>query len=117
MRMKSAFRVAMAALALVVVLVMATGPALAQPTYPPTTPPTSPANVAPTEVAPGGEVAPNVEKPGGVLGGVQGQGEGVGALAFTGAELTLLVAAFAILLAGGAIALIAARRRSRPETA
>lgn len=110
MRMKSAFRVAMAALALVVVLVMATGPAMAQPTYPPT-------SVAPTSVAPGADVAPNVEKPGGVLGGVEGQGEGVGALAFTGAELTLLVAAFAILLAGGAIALIAARRRSRPETA
>jgi ABC-type dipeptide/oligopeptide/nickel transport system permease subunit len=109
MRMKSAIRVAMGALALVVVLVMATGPAMAQPTYPPT-------SVAPTSVAP--KVDANAEEPGGgVLGGVEGQGEGVGALAFTGAELTLLVGAFALLLAGGAIALIAARRRSRPETA
>jgi hypothetical protein len=109
MRMTRAFRATMAALALVVVLVMATGTAMAQPTYPPTT-------VAPTSVAPKVDVAPNVEEPGGVLGEVGGQGEGVGALAFTGAELTLLVAAFGILLAGGAVALIAARRRSRPQT-
>jgi hypothetical protein len=113
MRMTRAFRILMAAVAVLVVLVIVTGPALAQPTYPPTTPPTSPANVAPTAIVPGAGVAPNVERP-----GVQGevQGEGVGALAFTGAELTLLVAAFGILLAGGAVALIAARRRSRPQT-
>ncbi|MGH2653228.1 MAG: hypothetical protein ACRDHV_02620 [Actinomycetota bacterium] len=109
MRMTRAFRILMAAVAVLVVLVIVTGPALAQPTYPPTTPPTSPANVAPTAIVPGAGVAPNVEQPG-------VQGEGVGALAFTGAELTLLVATFGILLAGGAVALIAARRRSRPQT-
>lgn len=108
MQMTRAFRIVVAAVAVLVVLVIAGGPALAQPTYPPTTPPTSPANVAPTIVEPGAGVAPNVEQPG-------VQGEGVGALAFTGAELTLLVAAFGILLAGGAVALIAARRRTRPQ--
>lgn len=113
MRMMRAFRVTMAVLALAVVLVMATGPAMAQPTYPPTS--VAPTSVAPTSVAP--KVDANAEEPGGgVLGEVEGQAEGVGALAFTGAEFTLLVAAFAILLAGGAVALIAARRRGRPET-
>lgn len=114
MRMTKAFRIMMAAVAVLVVLVIVTGPALAQTTYPPTTPPTTPANVAPTEIEPGAGVAPNVEQP-----GVQGEGVGgggVGALAFTGAELTLLVAAFGILLAGGAVAMIAARRRGRPQT-
>jgi hypothetical protein len=75
------------------------------PTYPPTT--------QPAAVAAAGE-----QGGGGPGGGVLGASEGAAgaALAFTGAELTLLVAAFGILLAGGAIALIAARRRSRPQT-
>lgn len=74
------------------------------PTYPPTTQPAA--------------VAAAGEQGGGPGGGVLGASEGAAgaALAFTGAELTLLVAAFGILLAGGAIALIAARRRNRPET-
>lgn len=90
------------------------GLALAQtypPTTPPTTPPTSPPvageTVIPTGVAPGVEEAPGVQP---------AEEAEAAALAFTGAELTLLVAAFGILLAGGAVALIAARRRGRPET-
>jgi hypothetical protein len=72
------------------------------PTYPPTT---QPAAVAGAGEQGGGK---------GVLGASEGAAGA--ALAFTGAELTLIVAAFGILLAGGAIALIAARRRNRPET-
>jgi hypothetical protein len=75
------------------------------PTYPPTT--------QPAAVAAAGE-----QGGGGPGSGVLGASEGAAgaALAFTGAELTLLVAAFGILLAGGAVAVIAARRRSRPQT-
>lgn len=89
MRMTRAIRIVIAALALVVVLMVAGGPAVAQPTYPP--------SVAPTQEQP--EVEAEAQP-----------------LAFTGADLTLLVGGFGILLAGGAVALIAARRRSRPET-
>jgi hypothetical protein len=80
------------------------------PTYPPTS---QPPKTQPAAVAAAGE-----QGGGGPGSGVLGASEGAAgaALAFTGAELTLLVAAFGILLAGGAVALIAARRRSRPET-
>jgi hypothetical protein len=101
MPMTRAFRIMVTALAVLVVLVIAAGPSLAQPTYPPT-------SVAPTTVVPPDqpEVQPEVE--------VEQEAEAA-PLAFTGAELTLLVAAFGILLAGGAVALIAARRRSRAQ--
>jgi hypothetical protein len=76
------------------------------PTYPPTT---QAANVQPTVVGQGNQ--------GGAVqgaGAVQGESEGVAAapLAFTGAELTLLLGGLGILLAGGAVALIAGRRRA-----
>jgi hypothetical protein len=99
MPMTRAFRIMVTALAVLVVLVIAAGPSLAQPTYPPT-------SVAPTTVVPPDEPEVEVE--------VEQEAEAA-PLAFTGAELTLLVAAFGILLAGGAVALIAARRRSRAQ--
>jgi hypothetical protein len=77
-------------------------PATAQ-TYPPP-PPVQETGVAPTGVAPAEEEAPG-EQPG-------VEAEEAAALAFTGAELTILLAAFALLLGGGAAALIAARRRN-----
>jgi hypothetical protein len=77
------------------------------PTYPPTT---QPANVQPGVITQGG---------GGDGAAVQGagavadtQGAAGAALAFTGAELTLLLAGLGILLATGAVALIAGRRRA-----
>jgi hypothetical protein len=72
------------------------------PTYPP---PTQPANVQPAVVAQGGNQ-------GGAA--VQGASEGgVGsALAFTGADLTLSLGGLGILLAAGAVFLIAGRRRA-----
>jgi hypothetical protein len=77
------------------------------PTYPPTT---QAAQVEAAVVEQGGNQG------GGVLGaGVQGagvQGASGAPLAFTGAELTLLVGGLGILLAGGAVALIAGRRRA-----
>jgi hypothetical protein len=66
--------------------------AVAQTSYPP------PTGVAPevvTKPKPGGGVAPAATAP----------------LAFTGAELTLLLVGFAVLVAAGALAIIAARRR------
>ena len=101
MPMTRAFRIMVTALAVLVVLVIAAGPSLAQPTYPPT-------SVAPTTVVPPDVPEAEVE--------VEQEAEEA-PLAFTGAELTLLVAAFGILLAGGAVALIAARRRSRAQHA
>jgi hypothetical protein len=85
------------------------------PTYPPTT---QPANVQPGVITQGGDGGAVQGAGGAVQGaGVAAGTEGAaGALAFTGAELTLLVAAFGILLAGGAVALIAARRRGRTQT-
>jgi hypothetical protein len=88
------------------------GSALAQ-TYPPTTPPTQPV-VSPAEESPTTEVSPAVVEAGeaggagGEAGGAAGEG---GALAFTGAEIWLLVLAAALLAGIGALALIAARRR------
>jgi len=85
--------------------------ALAQ-TYPPTTPPTTPA-VEETTEAPKVEGAV-VEQGDSQGGAVLGESEGASGtpLAFTGAELTLLVGGLGILLAGGAVALIAGRRRA-----
>jgi hypothetical protein len=89
------------------------GSATAQ-TYPPTTPPTTPpvqgTTVIPTGVAPTGVAPAQEEAPAGQP--AVGAEEGVAPLAFTGAELTLLLAAVGILLGAGAAALIAARRRS-----
>jgi hypothetical protein len=84
------------------------GPAGAQ-TYPPTTPPVAPVGVAPEEVAPG-EVAPQ-EGGAPAVGGVQAAEEEP-ALAFTGADLTLLVLVLIALTTVGAFALIVARRRA-----
>ena len=94
MRNTRAFRIVVAVLAafLLVGLLGQVALAQTQPTYPPTTPP----SVLPTTEKP--EVKPEVEEE--------------AALAFTGAELTLLLAAFGILVAGGAVALIVARRRA-----
>jgi hypothetical protein len=74
--------------------------ALAQPVYPP------PVDVQPEVVV---EVQPGVQ-PGVQPAPAQG-------LAFTGAELTLIVLAFAALLAAGTGALIAARRRAARHAA
>jgi hypothetical protein len=95
MRNTRAFRIVVAVLAAFLLVGLLGQAALAQtqPTYPPTTPP----SVLPTTEKP--EVKPEVEE------------EAEEALAFTGAELTLLLAAFGILVAAGAVALIAARRR------
>jgi hypothetical protein len=85
------------------------------PTYPPTTPPTNPPTTPPSKVE--AAVVEQGGKPGkggnpaGVLGAAESRGE-TGALAFTGAEWTLLVGGLTILLAGGAVALIAGRRRA-----
>jgi hypothetical protein len=77
------------------------------PTYPPTT---QAAQVEAAVVEQGGNQG------GGVQGaGVQGagvQGASAAPLAFTGAELTLLLGGLGILLAAGAVALIAGRRRA-----
>ena len=79
------------------------------PTYPPTT---QAANVQPTVIGQGGDQGGAVQG----AGAVQGESAAAAPLAFTGAEFTLLVAAFGILLAGGAVALIAGRRRAaRPS--
>jgi hypothetical protein len=89
------------------------GLAMAQeypPTTPPTTPPVAGETIIPTSVAPEVEEAPGAQP------GAGAEEEEGAPLAFTGAELTLLLAAFGILLAGGAAALIAARRRGRPGT-
>jgi hypothetical protein len=95
MRMlKSSFSVVAGSVALLATAV----PAWAQP-YPPVV------EVSPTVVTQGGEgagVGPAVEA------GAQGAG---GGLAFTGAEIGLLVLAAGLLAAIGAMALIAARRR------
>jgi hypothetical protein len=77
------------------------------PTYPPTT------QAAQVEAA----VVEQGENQGGAVqgGAVQGgavQGASAAPLAFTGAELTLLLGGLAILLVGGAVALIAGRRRA-----
>jgi hypothetical protein len=91
-----AFRIAVRA-GFVLAMVLLSGvtgavTALAQTTYPP-----------PVEVAP--EV---IEKAKPAPAAAQEEG----ALAFTGAELTLLLVTFALLLAAGALVLIAARRRA-----
>jgi hypothetical protein len=64
------------------------------PTYPPTT---QAANVQPTVIG---------------QGAVQGESAAAAPLAFTGAELTLSLGGLGILLAGGAVFLIAGRRRA-----
>jgi hypothetical protein len=78
------------------------------PTYPPAT---QPANVQPAVVTQGGD--------GGEGAAVLGAGAAPGAegaagaaLAFTGTDLTLLLGGLAVLLAAGAVALIAGRRRA-----
>jgi len=90
-----AFRIAVRAGVVLAMLLLSgvTGAvtALAQTTYPP------PVEVAP-EVVEKAKPAPAAQEE--------------GALAFTGAELTLLLVTFAVLLAAGALVLIAARRRA-----
>jgi hypothetical protein len=75
------------------------------PTYPPTT------QAAQVKAA---VVDQGDGQGGAVLGASEGASEGASGapLAFTGAELTLLVGGLGILLAGGAVALIAGRRRA-----
>lgn len=82
--------------------------ALAQ-TYPPTTPPTTGATTNPQVE---GAVVEQGENQGGAVQGGAVQGASAAPLAFTGAELTLLLGGLGILLAGGAVALIAGRRRA-----
>jgi hypothetical protein len=75
-------------------------PAFAQPVYPP------PIEVGPEVVTQGGAVgAPGVGP------AVETASQG-GGLAFTGAEIALLVVAAAVLATIGALALVAARRRA-----
>jgi hypothetical protein len=82
------------------------------PTYPPTT---QAAQVEAAVVEQGGNQGGGVQGAGVQGAGVQGagvQGASAAPLAFTGAELTLLVGGLGILLAAGAVALIAGRRRA-----
>ena len=72
--------------------------AFAQTPYPPKVPPEE---VLPTVVFPAGQ--PVTDTTGG--------GGGGGSLAFTGAELTLLLGVLAVLLVTGGLALMAGRRR------
>jgi hypothetical protein len=82
------------------------------PTYPPTT---QAAQVEAAVVEQGGNQGGGVQGAGVQGAGVQGagvQGASAAPLAFTGAELTLLLGGLGILLAAGAVALIAGRRRA-----
>jgi hypothetical protein len=103
-RVGTMVRAAVVAVLLTQFALLAAAPAGAQPTYPPPTPPTPTQSVNPKVVSAGTE-------DGGT--GTAGSTEDAGALAFTGADLSVLLTALAGLMGVGTALLVAARRRAR----
>jgi hypothetical protein len=104
MKMRNGRRTASAVMGFtVIVIVLALAGAVQAQTYPPpTNPPTT-----------GGEVQSGTAEQGGAVASAgQSGGGSTGGLAFTGAEIGLLVLGTVVLAGVGALAFVAARRRS-----
>jgi hypothetical protein len=103
-------RATVVTLLLTLFALLAAVPAGAQTTYPPTTPTPTPSETP----SPRDEVSPKVVSAGSEdRGEASGSTEGDGVLAFTGADLSVLLTAVAGLIGVGTVLLVAARRRAR----